>query len=147
MSGYEPLTRRSVSAASVRFWEYRKAPNYSAVQCVRLAQRLSKAIRPENARERARPPIGCNVKRESEAVLDEFSACLIAGGETAPRQRPLAPLRFTSRRRLSTRPSPSPCFSLGSGTLGPPHLVKAARGPSSIGARSASFLWPIARLP
>jgi hypothetical protein len=91
------------------------------------------------------PPIGCNVKRESRAFLDEFSACLVAGGEPAPRQRSLAPLRFLSRRRLTARPAPSPCFSLGSGTLGPPRRVKAARGPSLIGARSACFPRPIAR--
>jgi hypothetical protein len=32
-----------------------------------------------------------------------------------------------------------PVFSPGSGTLAAPHRVKAARGPSSIGARSASL--------
>src|SRR6266498_5259464 len=37
-------------------------------------------------------------------------------------------------------PLPSPCFPLGSGTLGPPRRVKTARGPSLIVARSASFL-------
>jgi hypothetical protein len=103
-------------------------------------------VMPSRVLQSSAPPIGCNVKRESEAFLDEFSACLIAGGETAPRQPPLAPLRFGSRRRLIARPSPSPCFSLGSGTALAPQRVKAAWGPTSIGARSASFLWPIARL-
>jgi formylglycine-generating enzyme required for sulfatase activity len=91
------------------------------------------------------PPIGCKVKRESRAFLDEFSARFVAGGERAPRQGPVAPLRLWLRRRLRNSSTSCPCFSLGSDTTGPPHRVKAARGPGSIDARSASFSRPIAR--
>jgi len=31
-------------------------------------------------------PIGCNVKGESGAFSDDFSACLIAGGQTTPHE-------------------------------------------------------------
>ncbi len=31
-------------------------------------------------------PIGCNVKGESGAFSDDFSACLIAGGQTTPQE-------------------------------------------------------------
>jgi len=41
--------------------------------------------------ERSAPPIGCNVKRESGAFSDEFSADLAARGEPPAWQRPLGP--------------------------------------------------------
>jgi hypothetical protein len=84
-------------------------------------------------------PIGCKVKRESEAFSDDFSACLLIASQPVLRQHSIAPPRFPSRRRLTIRPSPSPCLSPGSGTPSLPRQVKAARGPASIGARSASL--------
>jgi len=42
--------------------------------------------------------------------LDEFSACLVAGDATAPHQRPLAPPRIGSRRRLKRNILTLPVF-------------------------------------
>ena len=42
----------------------------------------------------AHPPIGCKVKKESEAFSDEFSACLLTASEPVLRQHSLAPPRF-----------------------------------------------------
>jgi hypothetical protein len=53
-------------------------------------------------------------------------------------QRPLAPLRLLLRRRLSTALHPDHFFAASGAALSP-QLVKAARGPSSHAARSASF--------
>jgi hypothetical protein len=57
-----------------------------------------------------RPPIGCNVKRESGAFSDEFSTRLVAGGEPLARQRLMAPLRLCLRRRLRMIISSQPVF-------------------------------------
>jgi hypothetical protein len=45
-------------------------------------------------------PIGCKVKRESRAFLDEFSAGLVAGGQRPAWQRLMAPMHLCLRRRL-----------------------------------------------
>jgi hypothetical protein len=52
---------------------------------------------------------------------------------------PHGPAAYRFAQEADCSPFTSPCFSLGSGTSGIPYRVKAARGPSSIAARSASI--------
>ena len=86
------------------------------------------------------PPIGCKVKREFEPFLDEFSACLVAADQTAPRQRPLVLLRFGSRRGLFAHSSfPARVFALLPAPQAHPARSRPRGGLPQEGARSASI--------
>jgi hypothetical protein len=88
---------------------------------------------------RQKPTDRLQSQGEAEAFSDEFSAGLVAGGEPSAWQRLMASLRLCLRRRLRIFIYSQPVFLPGSGTPYIPHRVKAARGPSSSAARSASI--------
>jgi hypothetical protein len=59
------------------------------------------AIAKKAITQKRRRPIGCNVKKESGAFSDEFSAGLVAGSKPPAWQRLMAPQRLCLHRRRS----------------------------------------------